>query len=183
MPIDLTGSAASPGDARHVRRLWLVPPLLLAAAVLASLLAYPHLPEAIPTHWGLTGRPTNLMPRGVAAAMLPAIMIWIGGITGVVIWSASQTGGARDLPAWLSPVVTSGTLAFMLLLHVSLLGAGLGWGINIPVVTNLGIGVLLLGAGWLTPRVPPNPVFGIRTRRTLACPHAARPASPSHEPD
>jgi uncharacterized membrane protein len=172
MGIDLTGSAASPGDARRVRRLWLLPPLLLAAAVAASALAYPYLPGEMPTHWGFDGRPTNLMPRRFAAAALPAMMVWIGFITAVVVWSASQTREGRDLPAWLSPAVTSATMGLMLLLHIALLGSGLGWGISMPLVANLGVGALFLGLGWATPRVPPNPFFGIRTARTLACPDA-----------
>jgi hypothetical protein len=45
MAIDLTGAAASPPDARRLRLLWLAPPLLLAAAVVASVLAYPHRSE------------------------------------------------------------------------------------------------------------------------------------------
>jgi uncharacterized membrane protein len=177
MGIDLTGSAASPRDARRVRGLWLLPPLIVAAAVAASVLAYPHLPEEMPTHWGLGGRPTNLMPRSFAAAVLPAMMVWIGFITGLVLWSASQTKDGRDLPAWLSPAVTSATLGLMLLLHLAVLGAGLGWPITVPLVSSLGVGALFIGLGWLTPKVPPNPVFGIRTPRTLASPDAWRRAN------
>jgi|GEM_PF-1947774 len=172
MGVDLSGTAASPRDARWVRRLWALPPLLLGLAVAVSVLAYPHLPDEMPTHWGLDGRPTNLMPRGFAVTIIPGMMLWIGFLTGVILWSASQTREGRDLPSWLSPVMTSATLGFLLLIHVAMLGAALGWGIDIPLVTGLAVGVLFLGLGWLAPRMPPNPVFGIRTPRTLACPDA-----------
>lgn len=175
--MDLTGQAASPRDARRVRLLWALPPLILAAAIALSVLAYPRLPEEMPTHWGVRGEPTNLMPRAFAAAVIPAMMVWIGFLTGVLMWSSSQTREGRDLPAWLSPVVTAATLALMLVLHVAMLGAGLGCGISIPMISGLGVGLLFLLLGWLTPRMPPNPVFGIRTPRTLACPDAWRRAN------
>jgi uncharacterized membrane protein len=177
MPFDVTGSAGSPDDRHRVRRLWILPPLLLAAAVLASVLAWPHLPDQMPTHWGLRGQPTNLMPRGFAVAILPGVMLWVGFLTGAVMWSASQSRTGRDLPAWLSPVVTSLTLATLFMLHLALLGVGLGWGISIPLVTNLVVGAVFMGVGHLTRDVPPNPLFGIRTPRTLACPDAWRRAN------
>jgi uncharacterized membrane protein len=175
--MDLTGKAASPREARRVRLLWALPPLILAAAIAVSVLAYPHLPDEMPTHWGVRGEPTNLMPRGFAASAMPALMVWIGFLTGMLMWSSSQTREGRDLPAWLSPVVTSATLSLMLLLHVAMLGAALGWGVSTPMIASLGVGLLFLGLGWLSPRVPPNPVFGIRTPRTLACPDAWRRAN------
>ncbi len=172
MGIDLSGSVASPREARHVRRLWILPPLLLGAAVLISVLAYPHLPQEMPTHWGVSGQPTNLMPRRFAVSVIPGIMVWIGFITGLILWSASQARDGRDLPAWLSPVLTSGTLAFLLLIHAVVIAAALGWGVDIPLATSLAAGLLFVALGLITPRVPPNPVFGIRTSRTLACPDA-----------
>jgi uncharacterized membrane protein len=105
--VDLTGKAASPRDAHRVRLLWALPPLILASAIAVSVLAYPHLPEVMPTHWGVHGEPTNLMPRGFAASVMPAMMVWIGFLTGLLMWSGSQTREGRDLPAWLSPMVTS----------------------------------------------------------------------------
>jgi uncharacterized membrane protein len=68
-------------------------------------------------------------------------------------------------------------LGLMLVLHIIMLGAGLGWGISVPLAANLGVGALFIGMGWITPQVPPNPVFGIRTPRTLACPDAWRRAN------
>lgn len=172
MPFDLTGSAPSDREARRIRRLWLLPPLLLSAAIAASVLAYPHLPAEMPTHWGFRGEPTNLMPRAFAAAAMPALMVWIGFLTWALMWSSSQTREARDLPAWLSPAVTAGVLATMLILHLALLLVGLGWGVSVPVISNIVVGLVFLLLGRLTQDMPPNPVFGVRTPRTLACPDA-----------
>jgi hypothetical protein len=161
--VDLTGKAASPRDAHRVRLLWALPPLILASAIAVSVLAYPHLPEEMPTHWGVRGEPTNLMPRGFAASVVPAMMVWIGFLTGLLMWSASQTREGRDLPAWPSPVVTSATLGLTLVLHVAMLRAALGWGISIPMIASLGVGLLFLGLGW-----PGSPTGRMRPPRETA---------------
>jgi uncharacterized membrane protein len=170
--MDLTGAACTAAEARRIRRLWVLPPLMLGLAVLASILSWPYLPDEMPTHWGLSGEPTNLMPRGFAVAAMPGFMLWIGFLTGAILWSSTQTREGRDLPAWLSPVVTAVTMGTLLLLHLAMLGMGLGWGISVPLVSNLVVGALFIGMGWLSRDMPPNPVFGIRTPTTLACPEA-----------
>jgi uncharacterized membrane protein len=177
MPFDVTGAAARGREARRIRRLWLLPPLLLALAMLASAWAWPHLPDGMPTHWGFRGEATNLMPKGFAVAVVPGLMLWIGFLTAAVVWSASRTREGRDLPAWLSPAVTSAALGVMLLLHLVILAVGLGYGVSVPFVTSLLVGALFIGLGWATRGVPPNPVFGIRTPRTLSCPDAWRRAN------
>jgi len=157
------------GRARH-RWLWLVPPACLLVAIAASVLAAPHLPDRMPTHWGLTGEPTTLMPRGFALAVLPALMVWSGFLVGIIGWSASSGRRESDIPAWISPAITAAVTAIVLVLHLTLLAVGLGWGVSVPAVTNLAVGALYLVLGYATRRVPPNPLFGVRTARTLACP-------------
>lgn len=154
------------------RRLWALPPALLALAVLASVLAWPHLPERMPTHWGVSGQPTNLMPRGFAVAVLPAIMVWAGGILGLILWSTTRLGPDRAAPAWLPPVVTAATLVVLFLLHLALLAHGLGWPVSVPAVANIGAGLLFIVLGRLMPHMPPNHAFGVRTSRTLSDPAA-----------
>jgi len=155
---------------------WAAPALILLAAA-ASAVAWPHLPERMPTHWGLSGQPTNLMPRGFAVAVLPVLMVWIGFIMSAIGWSWGQTREAKDMPAWISPAVTAAVLVMMLLSHLSLLAAGLGYRHSVPLVSTFGIGLLLLLLGWMMPKVPPNPYFGVRTRATLECPDTWRVAN------
>ena len=87
---------------RTYRLLWLLPPLLLSLAVVASVMAWPHLPARMPIHWGISGEPTLLAPKGFAVAMLPAIMVWVGAFLGLILWSATRMNEG-PLPAWLRP--------------------------------------------------------------------------------
>lgn len=159
------------------RALYWTVPALLGLAVLASALAWPYLPERMPTHWGFTGEPTNLMPRGFAVSILPGVMLYIGFLMTALGWSVGQTREAKDTPAWISPAITAGVLMVTLLLHLSVLAWGLGFRHSIPLVATAGVGLLLLLTGWMTPKVPPNPYFGVRTRRTLECPDTWRHAN------
>jgi uncharacterized membrane protein len=160
-----------PGAGR-ARWLWLVAPACILAAITASVTAAPHLPERMPTRWGFDGEPTNLMPRGFALSVLPAIMLWVGFLTSVIGWSARQSRGGEDLPAWVSPAIMALISAFLLTIHLGVIALGMGWGMSVPLLTNVAVGLLYVGIGVAMPKVPPNPLFGVRTARTLACPDA-----------
>jgi uncharacterized membrane protein len=150
---------------------------LILLAVLASVLARPHLPERMPTHWGLEGEPTNLAPRAFALIVMPVMMVWIGFLMSAIGYSVGQTREARDMPAWISPAITAGVLVVMLASHLSILAWGLGFRHSVPLVATAGVGLLLILVGWLTPKAPPNPYFGVRTRATLECPDTWREAN------
>lgn len=53
--------------------------MLVVAAFAISAVAYPHLPAAVPTHWGLTGTLDGFGDRVQGALMLPIIMlaVWL----------------------------------------------------------------------------------------------------------
>lgn len=154
------------------RRLWLLPPAIVALAVAASVLAWPHLPDRIPIHWGFSGQPSNPAPKGFAVAALPAVMVWCGGIVGLILWATTRTGDGRAVPGWLAPAATAATLGVLFLLHLALIAHGLGWPVSVPAVANVGAGLLFIGLGWMMPHIPPNPAFGVRTPRTLSDPAA-----------
>ena len=154
------------------RRLWLLSPALLALAIAASVLAWPHLPDQIPIDWGFSGQPSDPAPKGLTLAGLPVLMAWCGGIVGLIVWSTTRAGAGRATPAWLAPAATAATLGVLLLLHLALIANGLGWPVSVPAMANVGTGLLLIGVGRIMPHIPPNPAFGARTPRTLSDPAA-----------
>lgn len=166
-------SGSRPPD-RIARLLAWSPLLLVGLAIAASVLALPHLPERVPTHWGLDGRPTNAAPRGFAAFVLPGVMLHVWLLMGAIGWATMQTPEAGVVSRRLMPGITAGTVALMLLLHLTLLANGLGWPISVPLVANLGTGALYVGIGLASRNLPPNPVIGLRTPTTLRDPRAWR---------
>ena len=123
--------------------------------------------------WSYQGPdPDGFMSREPAVALLPVLMLGMGAFMAVLFWSVGGTPEGAALPPWLGAAITSATLGLLLLLHLAILGIGLGWPVSIPFVGNLGIGLLLLLLGWILPRVPPNPLVGVRTPRTVGDPEA-----------
>ncbi len=167
---------AAPHRLVRLLELW-VPLALVGAAVAASILALPHLPDRVPTRWGLDGEPTNLMPRGFAAFVLPGFTLYTWFLMWAIGWAVRHTPEGRAMPAWVMPAVTAGTVAFMLVAHLAILANGLGWAVRVPLVANLGIGALLAGIGFIMRNIPPNPVFGVRTPTTLRDENAWREAN------
>jgi uncharacterized membrane protein len=160
-----------------VRLLHLLPLFLILVAVAASLLALPHLPERMPIHWGIDGRPSNFVRRG-AAVLLPIVFMahsWL--MVGLVGWALGRSTTAAGMSPRVIPGLTSAVVGFLLLLHLTTLANGLGWSVPVTPVVTAAVGLLFIVLGWKMRCVPQNPVFGVRTPTTLRCPEAWREAN------
>jgi uncharacterized membrane protein len=160
-----------------VRLLYLLPLLLILTSVAASLLALPHLPERMPIHWGIDGRPSNFVRSGVAV-LLPILFMahsWM--MVGLVGWALSQSTRAAGVSPRLMPGLTAAVVGFLMMLHLATLANGLGRNVPVTPVATVGVGLLFVVLGWKMRGVPQNPVFGVRTRTTLRCPEAWREAN------
>jgi uncharacterized membrane protein len=49
--------------------------LLVVAAFAISIVAFPHLPATVPTHWGISGNPDHFGSRIQGAFLLPVVML------------------------------------------------------------------------------------------------------------
>jgi hypothetical protein len=177
-----------------VDRKWL-PPVLIAAAVVASILAYGSVPALMSVRFeGLLpfGVPNEeeALPRWLALFLMPAVAL--------LLWAAFRIAPtlsgqrfARHIFRSAPEAVTSPAqferfgktydsivLAVVMLLlgfHATLLAAAMGatpaiaWRI-LPAV----IGVCLIWIGNVMPRLRPNWVAGVRTKRTLEDPQLWR---------
>ncbi|HXJ94897.1 MAG TPA: SdpI family protein [Terriglobia bacterium] len=149
------------------RNYFVIGALLVAAAVVASGLFYPHLASTVPTHWNVHGQVDRYGSRWAVLIILPATM------TGVMLLMAA-------LP-WLSPKkyeVNAGRhgylqimlvlLAFFLYFHIALLSASAGRRFDLGKVLLGGVCALIAGLGPLIARLPRNFYVGVRTPWTLA---------------
>jgi uncharacterized membrane protein len=147
-------------------RKW-IPVALIAAALIASLAVYGALPDRIATHWGMSGEPDSYSNRFVGAFLMPGVML---ALWGLLLWLAVRDPRAENIGKFRGSydLTVVGLLAFLLLLHVTLLGNALGWPVSVPRVVPLGVGLLFLLIGNVMPRARPNFTFGIRTPWTLS---------------
>jgi hypothetical protein len=173
----------------NVNRKWL-PPMLIAVAAAASTIFYGRLPalvgvrfdELLPFDAASTGDPA---PRWVALYLMPmlALVVWCG-----FRWAPTAAGQRlgrrmfRNAPETVTQseqfqrfgkAYDSIVLSVVLIL-LGLHAAVLVFALERPV-TALRIVAIILGAslvlmGNIMPRVRPNWVAGIRTKRTLADP-------------
>ena len=147
-------------------RKW-IPLLIIAAAFIASAIAYPRLPETIPTHWNMDGQPDDWSSRAFGALITPVILLFVWGFVRVLPAidprgaNYAKFGGAFE-------AIFDSLMLFLLGMHIVLLRAGLGYPVQIQRIAPFGIGVLLIVIGNLLPRCRPNWFVGIRTPWTLS---------------
>lgn len=146
-------------------RKW-IPALFIVAAIVASVVAYPTLPEQVPNHWSVSGEVNGWTSRFWGAWMIPLIMalIW------VIMRAIPHIDPRRENYQKFSgmyEVLISATLAFMLMMHVVVLMAANGANVSINRVVIVGVGAFFVIIGLMLPRVHPNWFVGIRTPWTL----------------
>jgi len=147
-------------------RKW-IPLLIISAAFIASAIAYPRLPEIIPTHWNMDGQPDDWSSRAFGALITPVILLFVWGFARVLPAidprgaNYAKFGGAFE-------AIFDSLMLFLLGMHIVLLRAGLGYPVQIQRIAPFGIGVLLIVIGNLLPRCRPNWFVGIRTPWTLS---------------
>jgi immunity protein, SdpI family len=147
-------------------RKWYAP-LVLAAAIIVSIVAYPRLPERVPVHWDFAGDVDRVGSRLEAVALLPLL--------GIVLWLAlralpridprrenyAKFQGTYDL-------VVNGAVTMIVVLHLALVASGLGIPIPVSRVVTASLGAMFILLGNVLPRARPNWWFGIRTPWTLS---------------
>lgn len=147
-------------------RKW-IPLLIAAAAFIASAVVFPRLPETMPTHWDLSGRPDGWSNRMWGAWVLPIFLLVMWGLVQILPRidprgsNYAKFGGTFE-------VIIGSIMLFTLVLHIVVLGASLGYPIQMQRVIPIGVGVLLIIIGNLLPRTRSNWFLGIRTPWTLS---------------
>lgn len=166
--------AAAPAwrlDGGVLRGEWLVA-LVVGLTVLVTLLAWPSLPEQVPTHFGVDGQ---------ADAFGPAWTVWL-----IPVLQVAVVAGMLLLP-YLDPkrrnyadfwpayrMIRLLLVGFFLLLQLVILGTALGIPVEVNRVMGVGVGLLTMGLGNVLGQVRQTWFVGIRTPWTLSDPEVWR---------
>lgn len=146
---------------------WITSVGLIAAAFGVSLLFYPHLPDPVPTHFGMNGVANGWMPKPWGAIVTPLIMIPLLGLF-VVIPRISPSGFKIEPFARVYGWIVLLIMSTMVVIHAQALAAGMGAKIAIDRWVMVAIGVMFVLLGNLMPKVRRNFFVGIRTPWTLS---------------
>lgn len=132
-----------------------------------GLVAYPHLPAHVATHFNAAGQPNGYSSRVTTVVLLPAIIVLVA-ILWQVFWRIDPKRRNYDT-FWPTYRYLGGVVVvFLGLIQVWLLGHAL----NVPFASQrlipTFVGVLIMLLSNLLPRVQPNWMIGIRTPWTLS---------------
>ena len=152
------------------RRIWLAVLGLEVALLALALWAYPRLPEAMVTHWGLQGKPDGWMPRFWGVVWGPALTALLALVYYVAIpWLEPWR---ENLQRFWDLYQKAGLV--MLYLLALPYAATLLWNLGYPVDIRRVVGVTLAPLFWvlasLLAQARPNWFVGIRTPWTLSSP-------------
>lgn len=142
--------------------------LLVIAAIVVSVVAYPHLPATIPMHWDISGHPNGFGSRLTGAILLPAIMlaVWLvlivvpHGDRALFIRYENRTSEEPTrLPVY--DVIITICLALLLAIHIFAIGQADGWFVprESPALFTVVLAIFIILLGNFSPRVTRRNAF------------------------
>lgn len=148
------------------RERW--PLILVLLNWLVALGFYPFLPEVIPTHWGLDGRPDRWLPRFPGAFISPGVATLLLFAMRSGPKSAPQGAHGRAGVSY-PPQLKASFLALLLFITFATLSGITGRvDLDVPRALLAGLGVFFVVLGRVLPQVRPNFGWGVRTPWTLS---------------
>ena len=146
-------------------RKW-IPAALILAAVTASIIVYPQLPERMPTHWSASGDVNGWSNRLWGAWLVPVIMALVWVVMRAIPHIDPRRANYAKFAGMYDALVIL-ILFFMLVMHVIVLAAATGTPVKMERNMMPLVGVFIAAIGFLIPRAAPNWFVGIRTPWTL----------------
>lgn len=149
----------------------------VGSCFLIGWLAYPYLPEKVPTHFNAQWQPDGWMSRETVLWFMPLMLAVLWGVLTLCFWlAATEKGQLRLEPTDLKLLLGIRTLmgAFMVITHAAILAVGLGWLSSPRPVVLPAIGILFVAIGNILPKLKRNWVAGVRLPWTLVNENAWR---------
>lgn len=149
------------------RKTWIIGGVLVGINMLAGFLAYPHLPEKVPTHWNIYGEVDGWGSAWQGAFMLPLIMLGLLVLLIIIPKIDPKRSNYLKMGKTYGIFVVSLMVIFTAI-YLGTLGASLGYVENLPNLIKIGIGILFIVIGNYMGKIKHNYTFGIKTPWTLA---------------
>jgi uncharacterized membrane protein len=146
-------------------RKW-YPLLLVIAAIVASVIAYPKLPDRVPIHWNFRGQIDGYGSKWMTLVLLPGVLIGLWALLRALPKADPFHENYAKMSGTYDLVVNAG-LTVLAAAHLAVLGTTLGLPIDMKRAMPLSVGVLFVVIGNVLPRARRNFWFGIRTPWTL----------------
>lgn len=141
--------------------------LLTAAALAASVAAYPHLPGSVPTHFNIHGQPTGYSPKWTLYIFGPGLMAGILLFTRLLPWLSPKQFEVEGFRSTYIRIMLM-TVAVWAYIDGVILWAGVGHGVNEGRAILGGVCLLFALLGNVMGKIRRNFYIGVRTPWALA---------------
>jgi uncharacterized membrane protein len=141
--------------------------LLTAAALAATIVAYPHLPDTIVTHWGFHNQPDAYSPKWGLFLIGPGLMAGMMLLMYILPWLSPKNFEVETFRTTYLQVMLI-LVCMMAYLYAVTLWAGLGHLLHVGRALVGGMCVLFTLLGNLMGKVRRNFYIGVRTPWALA---------------
>lgn len=138
-----------------------------ALALVLSALAYPQLPESVPSHWNEKGEVDGYSSRIFGTIFMPLLIVGFG-LMLLFIPNLDPLKANVDKFRSSYHWIIVGFCVYFTYLHGVTLAAGLGWKIDMNTMIMPAFGLLFIGLGFMVERAKQNWFIGIRTPWTLS---------------
>lgn len=149
-----------------ITRYWVAIAFVTLQFVLARAL-YGHLPDPVPTHWGVHGQVNGWMPKPLGAY----VQALAGALVAVILIAVprlSPRGFSMASFETIYPTLVAAVTGLLLYVSVVTLLAATGEPVNVLAYVMAGLGVFVAVLGNFMGKVTRNFFVGIRTPWTLA---------------
>ena len=141
--------------------------VLTAAALAATVVAYPHLPSSVPTHWNVHGQPNGYSPKWALYILGPGLIAGMLLLTWLLPWLSPKHFEVESFRSTYIQIMlmTAGMFAYI---DALVLWSGVGHSVNMSRAGLLGVCLLFALLGNVMGKVRRNFYIGVRTPWALA---------------
>ena len=139
--------------------------ILLTLAV--TILAYPGLPDQIPSHWNRAGEVDGDLPKFWGVLVIPVVMIAFTALFALIPRIDPLRANYQKFQMYYEGFILVFAV-FLLLIQLQILLWGLGYPISPNLLLPLIMGALFIYLGFLIEHAEPNWFVGIRTPWTMS---------------
>lgn len=151
----------------NLRFVTIVGAVLSLVNLITGFIAYPYLPDKVPTHWNFAGEIDGWGTAWQGAFIFPLTFVGIF----LLLILLPRIDPKRRNYAQMSRAYSAMVLVIMIfftIMYFGTLGAALGYFESIPSMVQLGVGALFIVIGNYMGKIKHNYFMGIKTPWTLA---------------
>jgi len=149
------------------RKLFIFELLMIAVAIIATVLLYPHLPVHVVTHWGMNGQPNGFSPKGALWMLGPGVLILILLLGAVLPWLSPRRFGVENFRSTYNFIMLA-VFLMMAYCYSIILWAAAGIHVDVARFVIGGACLLFAAIGNVMSKVRRNFYIGVRTPWTLS---------------